>query len=113
MKDKNEHVNMQHLFYKISNSIRWWAYAAWSLPFISLAVLLIEKLAGLESLYHNTALMILFCFFVASTYWWWWAMDTIFRIVKQLNSAESRILEIKSEISQTRLIIKKDHVDYR
>jgi len=110
---KNNSRNIPQLYYNAASDLKWWAYAGWTLPFIALAILIVEKLFGLESLYKNTVLLTLFIFFTISVYWWWWALDTILRILHQLNGAETRIVEIKQDLKETRLIIRRDHAGNR
>jgi hypothetical protein len=81
---------------------RLWAYAAWTLPFIAIAVLVFEHLIGWDSVITKTLTTIAIVFFSISVFWWWWALNSIVIILDAMNKNEKHFEEIKEELRETR-----------
>jgi len=87
---------------KTENEARRWKYAAWTLPFIALVILLFVNMIGWDTLYQKLIIVVVVAFFSVSIFWWWWALDRICHVIQQLHNTEKRLTEVKSEIVKTR-----------
>ena len=81
---------------------RWWRYAAWTAPFVALAILIGEELLGFDT--APTSLIIVVTFIATSVFWWWWAISKIVYMIKCSHRIESNFEELKDELKE----IKKD-----
>ena len=86
----------------IEQQARWWKYAAWTAPFVALAILVGEKLLGFET--QSTSLIILITFIATSVFWWWWAINKIVLMLRTAERVEDNFLEVKRELKE----IKRD-----
>ena len=84
----------------IEKQARWWKYAAWTLPFIALAILIGEELLGFDT--APTSFIIVITFIATSVFWWWWAISKIVYMLKCSFKMESNFEDIKKEIKQVR-----------
>jgi polyferredoxin len=91
---------------KTGQEAGYWAYAAWTAPFVALAVLLGLELIGADDWYSITALTIVVTFIATSVFWWWWAITKIVYIIECSRKVEENFLELSKEIKE----IKKDVV---
>ena len=96
------------MFKKIAKQARWWAYAAWTLPFVALAILIGLEYLNLQNLYHLIALIIIGVFFSVSVFWWWWAIDAIKQMFVLMKNTEDNFNDVKSALKETREILKND-----
>lgn len=94
--------------HKIESQARWWKYAAWTLPFVALAVLVSLDFLNLDNLYHIATLIIIITFFSVSVFWWWWAIDAIRRMFVIMKRTEENFEEVKQSLKETKKIIKDD-----
>lgn len=85
---------------------RWWSYAAWTLPFVALAILTVEEYLGLDEFHRKILGSVLVIFFSASVFWWWWALHKIKYIIESLRNTDKNFEEVKQEIRQTRQVLK-------
>lgn len=79
-----------------------WAYAAWTLPFTALALLVFEHFIGWESLIGKTLVLISVTFFTISVFWWWWALNKLVVLLRYAKDNETRFKEILDEIQETK-----------
>lgn len=100
--------NSKTLLRSTANQVKWWAYAAWTLPFVALVVLGIEQMFNWTTLYEKSILIIGTVFFAISVYWWWWALYKIKQMIDQLYVTMEKIDEVKTEIIGTRQAIEQD-----
>jgi hypothetical protein len=91
---------------KTGQEAGYWAYAAWTLPFVALAVLVAQELLGFKDWYHTTAIIVVVTFVTTSVFWWWWAITKIVYMIECSRKAEENFLEISKELKE----IKKDVV---
>jgi hypothetical protein len=89
---------------KIQKQLQWWKYAAGTIPFIALAIIVLLDFVGWTELHNKLLFTILIIFFSTGVLWWWWAVDKIVYLTKLLIDSERKFLEIKYEINS----IKKD-----
>jgi len=87
---------------KTEQQARWWKYAAWTAPFVALAILIGEYLLGFDT--RPTSFIIVVTFIATSVFWWWWAISKIVHIVKAAERVEKSFEGIKQELKE----IKKD-----
>jgi len=80
----------------------WWKYAAWTSPFVALAILLGEFLLGFET--RPTAFIIVITFVATSVFWWWWAINRIVYMIKCSHKMEDSFNELRKDFKE----IKKD-----
>ena len=79
---------------------RWWRYAAWTAPFVALAILIGEELLGFDT--APTSLVIVITFIATSVFWWWWAISKIVYMIKCSHKMESNFEELKNEFKEIR-----------
>ena len=79
---------------------KYWRYAAWSAPFVALAILIGEILLGWKS--HTTALIVITTFIATSVFWWWWAINRIVYIVKCSFRMEEQVGIVAKELKELR-----------
>ena len=87
---------------KTGQEAGYWAYAAWTAPFVALAILIGEELLGFDT--APTSLVIVITFIATSVFWWWWAISKIVYMIKCSHKMESNFEELKDELKE----IKKD-----
>lgn len=85
----------------------YWRWAAWTLPFVALALVVTEYLLGWDSALQKTVISIVVIFFGVSVYWWWWALTRIILLLSALKKTEESFEEIKHELRLTREELKK------
>lgn len=85
---------------------RWWTWAAWTLPFVALAVLSFEQFLGWETLYARTMVIISVVFFSISVFWWWWAINKIVVLLQSFQRTEQHFIDVKDELKKTRQAIR-------
>jgi hypothetical protein len=91
---------------KAKAEARYWMWAAWTLPFLALGILIFEQYLGWETLYAKTLVIISITFFTISVYWWWWALNKIIALMESFHRTEQHFEDIKSELRETRKVIK-------
>ena len=84
------------------NQAKYWRYAAWTSPFVALAILIGEELLGFDT--RPTSFIIVVTFIATSVFWWWWAISKIVYMIKCSHKMESNFEELKDELKE----IKKD-----
>lgn len=85
-----------------------WAYAAWTLPFLALGILIFEYFLGWHDLVSKTLTIIAVTFFSVSVFWWWWALNKIVILFEAMNKNETNFEEIKYELRETRKVLKEN-----
>lgn len=85
-----------------------WAYAAWSLPFVAIAILIFENLIGWDSVITKTITVIAVTFFSISVFWWWWALNKIVILFDAMKRNEQNFEDIKYELQETRKAIREN-----
>lgn len=99
--------NLTEAFVEAVRESRLWAIAAWTLPFVALAIVSIEYFIGSTTLIHYTIIIITATFFAVSVFWWWWALGKIVVIMESMKHNEERFEQVKDELRQTRKIIQE------
>ena len=106
-------MNLRIQDYKKSASntakqVKWWSYAAWTLPFVALAAISFEHYIGDVSMMHRVIWITTTIFFSTSVFWWWWAINKFKEISQRLLESEERFAEIKKELKVAQDIIRED-----
>jgi|TARA_A200000159_G_scaffold101407_1_gene94210 ABC-type uncharacterized transport system involved in gliding motility auxiliary subunit len=86
---------------KVDKTLReasYWAYAAWTAPFVALAVLIGEILIGTDSILGATSIAVVVTFVTTSVFWWWWAITKIIYMIKTTSKVEENFAELKKEL---------------
>lgn len=96
------------MYKKIIAQARWWAYAAWTLPFVALALLLSFEFFSFEKLYETLAITIVLVFFSVSVFWWWWAIDAIKKMFVLMKNTEENFNDVKEVLKETKEILQND-----
>jgi len=84
--------------------VRWWSFAAWTMPFIALAGLFFFNILGWESAFDKALVIGAVTMFSIGVFWWWWAIHKIFNFADMLGKTADRMKVIAKEFSN----IKKD-----
>lgn len=88
---------------KTQSQIRWWKYAAWTLPFAALAGLFFINIFGWGDVYSDALVLGSVIFFSVSVFWWWWAIFKISFIVNLIAGTGEkfdRVIKLISNIKQ-------------
>ena len=88
----------------IEQQARWWKYAAWTAPFVALAILVGENLLGFDNWIQSTSLVIVVTFIATSVLWWWWAISKIVYMIECSHRMEKNFSDLKDELIE----IKRD-----
>jgi len=92
---------------KTKKEVRWWRYAAWSLPFVALAGLIFFNLLGWDSAFEKALVIGSTIMFGISVFWWWWAIYKIFNFADMMGKTADRIDSIKKEFNNLKDSLKK------
>lgn len=79
---------------------KYWRYAAWTSPFVALAIVLGEIFLGFDSLINITSVTIVTIFIATSVFWWWWAISKIVRMMNVAETAAQNFDELKHELKE-------------
>lgn len=84
----------------IEKQARWWKYAAWTAPFVALAIIIGEILLGFDSIVNITSVSIMVIFVTTSVFWWWWAVSKIVYMVNCSKRIEENFHTLKEELKE-------------
>jgi hypothetical protein len=84
----------------------WWAYAAWTLPFVALAAIVFEHFIGHDDWIATTLVVVSTTFFAVSVYWWWWALTKIAGLVEGMTKINKNVDDVITELKHVRREIK-------
>jgi len=98
------------LIKKTEQQARLWKYAAWTAPFVALAIILGEMLLGFESIINITSISIVVIFIATSVFWWWWAIDKIYELISAFNKTDQSFDKIANELQKIRKDIKDNNL---
>jgi hypothetical protein len=94
--EKNSH--------KTEKQVKYWTYAAGTLPFTALAAIFFGWFIGYDTLVEKLLVVIATVFFTTSVFWWWWALNKLLFIVKALENAAESLGLVRKDIQS----VKKD-----
>lgn len=85
-----------------------WAYAAWTLPFVAISILVFQNILGWDNLISKTLTVIAVVFFSISVFWWWWALNKIVILFEAMKRNDDNFKDIKQELQETRKALKEN-----
>jgi len=92
---------------KLAKETLWWKRAAWTMPFVALAIIATEHFIGHDDWIEVTLCAIIITFVACSVFWWWWAIDKIVNSYKRIENAVNSFEEIKTDLKETAKQIRK------
>lgn len=99
--------NIKKLLNDTKKEISLWAYAAWTLPFVALTIVLIQDFFNLQTSLGITIGIIIVTFIAVSVFWWWWALRKIFLITVAMKHNEEGFEQVISELRKTRSVVRE------
>lgn len=100
--------HLSKLARQTEREVRWWAYGAWTMPFVALACLMFINFVGWDSILEKAFVVVASVFFGVSVFWWWWAIHKFAAIFNVFVNTEKELQEVKEHISETRRIIQEE-----
>ena len=88
------------MYEKILRQTKYWRYAAWTLPFVALGLLVALDVIGAENYKDIVSIAVVCVFFGCSVFWWWWAITKIVYMIDMTTQVEQNFNQLKSEISK-------------
>lgn len=86
---------------------QWWKWAAWTAPFVALALLVFEHWIGHSDWISTTLYIITVVFFTVAVMWWWWALAKITAIILALKRTTDSIETVILELQEIKVEVKK------
>lgn len=103
-------LSLTKLLKKTEKQASQWRYAAWTLPFVALALLIASEILGIQSVTNLLIIGIVVTFFAVSVFWWWWAIDKIYQIIKAFDKTDSSFEKAIKELKAIRKDIKDSNL---
>lgn len=100
-------TNFKKLLNDTKKEISLWAYAAWTLPFVALAAVVMERWFGFNTSIGLSIVVITVTFIAVSVFWWWWALRKIFLITSAMKENEDGFAEVIVELRKTRAVVRE------
>jgi hypothetical protein len=97
--------NLSKITQKTAKEAKLWAYAAWTLPFVALALLVFENFIGWDHIYKKTLVVIASTFFAISVFWWWWALNRIVTLLQGFQKTDENFENVKKELQEAKELI--------
>jgi len=95
------------------DQIRLWSYAAWTLPFTALAMIVFSYWYDNAVFYSQIIWLISVVFFTVGVFWWWWALYKLLEIIKRLETTAHGLTSIKQAIRNLRDSLAKNNSNNR
>jgi len=102
---------VQNHYDKTKQEVKYWQYAAWTLPFVALATIAVTYFVGWHTWYAISVTSTVVVFFSVAVFWWWWALDKTVLIFKSFEEIARSFGFIQKEISETKNELQKNHSD--
>lgn len=102
---------MQNHHERIKKQVKYWQYAAWTLPFVALAIISLTHFIGWETWIAVSITSTVLIFFSVAVFWWWWALDKIILIFKSFEETARSLGIMQKEIVKTKNELQKSHSD--
>lgn len=104
-----EYLRFKNFYCETQKQVKWWAYAAWTLPFTALASIFFLDMLGWTDGLHRAAVVGGVIFFTIAVYWWWWAIFKLARLSNLLLNTADNLKDIGNELREiSRNIKQKD-----
>jgi hypothetical protein len=94
---------------RTEKQVKYWTYAAGSLPFTALALIFFSWFIGYDTLIDKLLVVIATTFFATSVFWWWWALNKLLFLVKALESAAESLGFVRKDIQSVRKDLNKSN----
>lgn len=91
---------LKDLYNTTDKEVRWWAYSAWTSPFVALSVLFFTHIIGLENTFYQLLVVGGVLFFTVAVFWWWWAIFKVARISNVLLDTAEDLKKIGAEMRE-------------
>jgi hypothetical protein len=105
--------NLTKAVQKAKKEASLWAYAAWTLPFAALALIVFEHFIGHADWIAVTIIVITTTFFSISVFWWWWALNKFVVVLQAMKENTDRFDDIKTDLKETRKLVQDLDADTR
>ena len=102
---------MQNHYDKTKRQVKYWQYAAWTLPFIALAIIVATYFIGWDTGFAVSITSVVLIFFAVGVFWWWWTLDKIILIFKSFEETARSLGLIQKNIVETKNELQKSHSD--
>lgn len=102
-----EEYNIKKNVEKTKKEVRWWSYAAWTLPLVALAGIFFFNVLGWESAVEKSIVIGATVMFGIGVFWWWWAIYKIFNFADMMGKTVDRLAAIKKEFKNLKDTIGK------
>lgn len=90
---------------------KWWKYAAWTMPFVALALIVFTHFIGFTTWYEQVIVATATVFFTVSVLWWWWALNKLVDIMKGLEATALSLSYIKDGIRDFKKALRLNNRD--
>lgn len=97
----NRFLKFKRATERTADEAKLWSYAAWTLPFVALAIIVFEHYIGWTDLQSKTIITITVVFFSVSVWWWWWALNKFVSLLDAFQSNEKKFAEVSDELRRT------------
>lgn len=103
-----EYLKYKQFYCATTQQVRWWAYAAWTLPLVALAGIFFVDLIGWGDDFHRAVVVGGIVFFTVAVYWWWWAIFKLARLSNLLLNTANNLKEIGDELREINQNLKQE-----
>lgn len=97
---------MSKFYQKTEKQVKYWTYAAGSLPFAALAAIFFSWFIGYNTLTEKLLVLTATGFFATSVFWWWWALHKFLYVLKNIKAASEGLQAIKASIQDFKKYLK-------
>ena len=93
---------------KARKEASWWQYAAWTLPFVAIAIIVFSYWIGTDTWIKISIVSITVTFFTVSVFWWWWAVRKFAVLLTAMNDTNKNFIAVKDGLKEIRDEIRND-----
>jgi len=105
---------MKDFHLKKFQHIKLWAWAASTLPIVTLFSVILFNLLAPQDVYDIVIICVGILLFLISVIWWWWVMYTLAQLTNLLSQTSKDFLDVKNEVIEIRNeIIEEKNVSNR
>ena len=94
---------------KIKKEIQWWIFAAQTVPFEAIAVLIDSDYLIINTFDNTIKFFILISFVTVSVFWWWWAMYRIIAIIETIKKSQKNFEDLKSGVKEVKKMFNEEN----
>ena len=103
----NEEEIIKNNAEKTKKEVRWWSYAAWTLPFVALAGIFFFNVLGWDNAFDISLVIGATIMFAISVFWWWWAIYKIYNFADMMSKTAERLKSIKEDFNKLKNNIRR------